>query len=62
MSTTGATVPEQLRAVAAGRGEELIAEFVAAVRRVGLFMVVLAIAVPLFLAGCLTVLAWALLG
>ena len=52
---------DRLGAAAASRGEELLAEIPGAVRRVGLLMLVLAFTVPLFLAGCLGVLAWWLL-
>jgi hypothetical protein len=52
---------DRLGAAAASRGEELLAEIPGAIRRVGLLMLVLAFAVPVFLAGCLTVLAWWLL-
>jgi hypothetical protein len=52
---------DRMRAAVAVRGEELLAEIPVAVRRVGLLMAVLAIAVPVFLAGCLGVLAWWLL-
>jgi hypothetical protein len=40
----------------------LLAEIPGALRRIGLLMTVLAISVPVFLAGCLGVLAWWLLG
>lgn len=53
---------DRLRAAAASRGEELLAEFPTALRRLGLLFVVLAISVPAFLAGCVAVLAWFLLG
>jgi hypothetical protein len=53
---------DRLRTAAAARGEELLAEVPAAVRRVGLLMLVLAFTIPTFLAGCLAVLAWWLLG
>jgi hypothetical protein len=55
-------VTERLALAASARGEELLAEIPAAARRVGLLMVVLAVSVPVFLAGCLAVLAWRLLG
>jgi hypothetical protein len=38
-----------------------LAEIPAALRRLGLLMLVLAFSVPAFLAGCLAVLAWWLL-
>ena len=49
---------DRLRAAAADRGEELLTEIPAVLRRVGLLMLVLAISVPVFLTGCLGVLAW----
>jgi hypothetical protein len=52
---------DRLGAAAASRGEELLAEIPAAVRRLALLMLVLAFAVPVFLASCLGVLAWWLL-
>ena len=52
---------DRLGSAAATRGEELLAEIPAALRRLGLLMLVLAISVPVFLAGCLGVLAWWLL-
>jgi hypothetical protein len=52
---------DRLGSAAASRGEELLAEIPAAVRRLGLLMLVLAFSVPVFLAGCLGVLAWWLL-
>ena len=52
---------DRLGSAAASRGEELLAEIPAALRRLGLLMLVLAISVPVFLAGCLGVLAWWLL-
>jgi hypothetical protein len=52
----------RLRSAAAARGEELLAEVPAALRRLGRLLVVLSISIPVFLAGCLTVLAWWLLG
>jgi hypothetical protein len=51
-----------LVAAAGARGEELLAEIPAAARRVGLLMAVLAVSVPVFLAGCLAIIAWRLLG
>jgi hypothetical protein len=61
MDAARVVVTDRLRAAAAVRGEELLAEVPGAVRRVGLLMVVLAFSVPAFLAGCLGVLAWWLL-
>jgi hypothetical protein len=52
---------DRLRTAAAVRGEEMLAEIPAAVRRIGMLMFVLAVSVPVFLAGCLGVLAWWLL-
>ena len=52
---------DRLGSAAAARGEELLAEIPGAVRRIGLLVLVLAISVPVFLAGCLGVLAWWLL-
>ena len=52
---------DRLGAAAAVRGEELLAELPAAARRLGLLMLVLALSVPAFLAGCLAVVAWWLL-
>jgi hypothetical protein len=53
---------DRLATAAAGRGEELLTEIPGALRKLGLLMVVLAVSVPVFLAGCLTVLGWWLLG
>ena len=53
---------DRLVAAAGARGEELLAEIPAAARRVGLLMAVLAVSVPVFLAGCLAIIAWRLLG
>ena len=61
MSTTQVMVADRLRAAAAVRGEELLAEIPGAVRRLGVLLLVLAVSVPVFLAGCLAVLAWWLL-
>ena len=55
------TLTNRLRAAAATRAEELLAEFPTTLRRLGLLLVVLAISVPAFLAACAAVLAWALL-
>ena len=52
---------DRLGSAAVARGEELLSEIPGAVRRIGMLMVVLALSVPLFLAGCLGVLAWWLL-
>jgi hypothetical protein len=61
MEAARVVVMDRLRTAAAVRGEELLAEVPAAVRRIGLLMLVLAFSVPVFLAGCLGVLAWWLL-
>ena len=53
---------DRLVAAAGARGEELLAEIPAAARRIGLLMAVLAVSVPVFLAGCLAIIAWRLLG
>jgi len=53
---------DRLVAAAGNRGEELLAEIPAAARRIGLLMAVLAVSVPVFLAGCLAIIAWRLLG
>ena len=53
---------DRLVAAAGTRGEELLAEIPAAARRVGLLMAVLAVSVPVFLAGLLAIVAWRLLG
>jgi hypothetical protein len=52
----------RLGTAAAARGEELLAEIPATLRRLGTLMLVLAISVPAFLVGCLAVLAWWLIG
>jgi hypothetical protein len=61
METARLMLVDRLGSAAAARGEEMLAEIPAAVRRIGLLMVVLAFSVPVFLAGCLGVLAWWLL-
>ena len=53
---------DRLGTAAATRGEELLAEIPAALRRLGMLMLVVTISVPVFLAGCLAVLAWWLVG
>jgi hypothetical protein len=58
MSTTPVTVSERLREAAAVRGEQLLAELPATLRRLRLFLLVLSISVPAFLAALL---AWRLL-
>jgi hypothetical protein len=62
MELPSVTLTERLRAAAASRGEELLAELSVTVRRVALLLLVVAISVPVFLAGCLAVLAWYVLG
>lgn len=62
MEQSSVALSDRLRAAAASRGEELLAEFPTALRRLGLLFVVLSISVPAFLAGCAAVLAWFLLG
>ena len=52
----------RLATAAEARGEELLAEIPATLRRLGTLMLVLAISVPAFLVGCLAVLAWWLIG
>jgi hypothetical protein len=52
----------RLGTAAEARGEELLAEIPATLRRLGTLMLVLAISVPAFLVGCLAVLAWWLIG
>jgi hypothetical protein len=61
MSTT-LTLSERLREVAVIRGEQLLAELPATLRRLRLFLLVLSISVPVFLAALLILLAWRLLG
>jgi hypothetical protein len=58
MEAARVVVMDRLRTAAAVRGEELLAEVPGAVRRAGLLMLVLAVSIPVFLAGCLGVLAW----
>jgi hypothetical protein len=53
---------DRLGAAAVARGEEALAEIPGALRRVGLLMLVLAFSIPVFLVGCLGVLAWWLIG
>ena len=61
METLDLTLGDRLRAVAAARADEFFAEVPTTVRRLGLLFIALAISVPLFLVGCLAVLAWLLL-
>jgi hypothetical protein len=62
MSEARIMLTNRLAAAAGARGEELLAEIPAAARRIGLLMLVLAVSVPTFLAACLALLAWRLLG
>jgi hypothetical protein len=62
MELSTVSLSDRLRAAAATRGEEVLAEFPVTLRRLGLLFVVLAISVPTFLAGCLAVLVWRLIG
>jgi hypothetical protein len=56
MEAAKVVVIDLLRTTAAVRGEELLAEVPAVMRRVGMLMLVLALSIPAFLAGCLGVL------
>jgi hypothetical protein len=60
--TTTLTLSERLREAAATRGEQLLAELPATLRRLRLLLLVLSVSVPAFLAGLLALLAWRLLG
>jgi hypothetical protein len=62
MSTSSVTLSERLREAAAVRGEQLLAELPATLRRLRLFLLVLSISVPVFLAALLVLLVWRLLG
>jgi hypothetical protein len=53
---------DRLRTAAAIRGEELLAEVPAVLRRIKLLLLVLAVSVPVFLVGCVGLLAWWLVG
>ncbi len=55
------TLSERLREAAATRGDQLLAELPATLRRLRLFLLVLSVSVPAFLAGLLALLAWRLL-
>jgi hypothetical protein len=59
---TTMTLSERLREAAAARGDQILSELPATLRRVRLFLLVLSVSVPLFLAGLLALLAWRLLG
>jgi hypothetical protein len=54
------TLTGRLREVALARGEELLAEVPATLRRLRLFLLVAAISVPTFLACLLALLIWRL--
>ena len=60
--STSVTLSERLREAAAVRGEQLLAELPATLRRLRLFLLVLSISVPVFLAALLVLLVWRLLG
>ena len=62
MSTTPVTLSERLREVAVVRGEQLLAELPATLRRLRLFLLALTISVPVFLAAVVALLVWRLLG
>jgi hypothetical protein len=62
MSTSSVTLSERLREAAAVRGEQLLAELPATLRRLRLFLLVLSISVPAFLAAVVALLVWRLLG
>jgi hypothetical protein len=62
MQPSTPTLTERLREVAIARGEQFLAELPATLRRLRLFLLVLSISVPVFLLGCLVLLAWRVLG
>jgi hypothetical protein len=62
MMSTTLTLSERLREAAATRGEQLLAELPATLRRLRLFLLVLSISVPTFLAAVVALLVWRLLG
>jgi hypothetical protein len=63
MSTTPVTLSERLREAAVVRGEQLLAELPATLRRLRLLLLlVLSISVPVFLAAVVALLVWRLLG
>jgi hypothetical protein len=62
MSTSPVTLSERLREAAVVRGEQLLAELPATLRRLRLFLLVLSISLPVFLAALLALLVWRLLG
>jgi hypothetical protein len=61
MSLPQVLLADRLLSAATSRGEGVVAEVLGTVRRIRLLIVVLAVSVPAFLAGCLGVLAWWLL-
>jgi hypothetical protein len=62
MAFSTLTLSERLRSAAAIRGEEFLAELPATLRRLRLFVLVLAISIPAFLAACLAGLGWLVFG
>ena len=56
------TLTGRLREGARTRGEQLLAELPATLRRLRLFLLVLSISVPAFLAAVVALLVWRLLG
>jgi hypothetical protein len=62
MSTSPVTLSERLREAVVVRGEQLLAELPATLRRLRLFLLVLSISVPAFLAAVVALLVWRLLG
>ena len=62
MSTSPVTLSERLREAAAVRGEQVLAELPATLRRLRLFVLVMSIRVPVLLAALLALLVWRLLG
>jgi hypothetical protein len=60
--TTTLTLSERLRETAVTRVEQLLAELPATLRRLRLFLLVLSLSVPAFLAAVVALLAWRLLG
>jgi hypothetical protein len=60
--TTTLTLSERLRETAVTRVEQLLAELPATLRRLRLFLLVLSISGPAFLAAVVALLAWRLLG
>ena len=55
-SSANATVAQQARTIVAYHGERILAEIPTTLRRLSLLLLVLAITVPIFLAGLLVVL------